>query len=320
MSSPTVLTKKCHDVPLTAFLDHSWVLWVGADDVLQVLRLPVSTLQSIPLRHKKCWNDFRSNSVCRLDGSKLFIDNYGLGNLCNRVNSNQADYLCTLFVAEIYLEACAQSSQPIPPVMPFPPPPPPPDCRPLPPPPPPDNQNGCGPHHHHHNDRELLERIQRQNDLIVHSLNQFCINNSNQHLEIINILNSIKLQNVTVSGQLTQLIDLLENQVANISADIKTLLGNLDDRLDALLNAVNKALAQLQESVRNELTNINSILNNIISSITNINATLNNLLQVINGLDLGAVNNLTAQINTILETVQEVLKILTPDVPLNKKA
>ncbi|QHB21775.1 calyx/pep [Artaxa digramma nucleopolyhedrovirus] len=319
----TVLTKKVQESPVTAFLEQSWVLWVCADDVLQLLRLPISVLQTIPLRHKKCWNDFRnataSGSSCRFDGNKIFIDIYGLGNLCNRVNSACADYLCTLFIAEIYTEACAQNSSsgggciPQPQPLPFPPPPTDPctpDCN---------GRNNHHHHHHHHNDRELLERIAKQNDLIVSGLGQLCINNSNQHLEITNILNAIKLQNVTISGQLTQIIDLIDTQLADVAADLRKLVGQIDDSLENLLSAVNKALAQLQDGVRNELTNINSILNNLTSSVTNINATLNNLLQAINNLDLSDLTNLVEQINAIQTTVNEILGILTPEIPISKR-
>ncbi|AHH82687.1 CALYX [Buzura suppressaria nucleopolyhedrovirus] len=299
----TVLTKKIQELPVTAFLDQTCVLWVSADDVLCVLRLPLSVLQSIPLRHKKCWNDFRWNSTnvpntCRLEASRLFVDIYGLGNLCNRVNSNQADYLCTLFIAEVYREACDGTNNnggsggcvPLPE----------PDCS-RPPPPP----------HHHHDHHDTLDRIAKQNDLIISGLGQLCINNSNQHLEMTNILNSIKLQNVTIAGQLTQLIDQLDTQLGSISTDVKALLAQFDDKLETLLAAVNRALNQLQESVRNELTNINSILNNLTSSVTNINATLNNLLQAVNSLDLG---NVSTQLETILTTVEQILAILTPEI------
>ncbi|AWW14469.1 hypothetical protein KM620_gp109 [Hyposidra talaca nucleopolyhedrovirus] len=302
----TVLTKKIQELPVTAFLDQAWVLWVSAEDVLCVLRLPSSTLQSIPLRHKKCWNDFRWGNVpinnsnnCRFEASRLFIDIYGLGNLCNRVNSNQADYLCTQFIAEAYRDACDGINNGggggcIPPALPLPLPDS--DCiKPFP------------PNHHH----ETLERIARQNDLIINGLSQLCVNNSNQHLEMTNVLNSIKLQNLTITNQLTQLIDSLDTQLGTISTDIKTLLDQFDDKLETLLAAVNRALAQLQESVRNELTNINSILNNLTSSVTNINATLNNLLQAINGLDFGNVN---VQLESILTTVEQILAILTPEI------
>ncbi|ABY65835.1 polyhedral envelope protein [Orgyia leucostigma nucleopolyhedrovirus] len=309
-----VLTKKIQDLPVTVFLDQSWVLWLCADDVLQLLRLPASVLQSIPSRHKKCWNDFRCGSTgvnsCRLDGNRVFIDVYGLGNLCNRVNSAQSDYLCTLFIAETYKDACAQSSQSgngcFPPA-------PLPDFRPLP-------DRDCVPDcNRPPNHTELLERILRQNDLIVNGLSQLCINNSNQHSEITNTLNSIKLQNVTITGQLTQIIDLIETQLSAISGDVKTILGEFDARLDTLLNAVNKALTQLQENVRNELTNINSILNNLTSSVTNINATLNNLLQILNNLDLGDLTNINDTLTELKTVVDEILNILTPEIPLTNQ-
>ncbi|ABI35791.1 calyx/pep [Ectropis obliqua nucleopolyhedrovirus] len=321
--SLTVLSKKVQDVPVTAFLDQSWVLWVCAEDVLQLLRLPPSVLQSIPLRHKKCWNDFRCpNSVYRLDGSRLFIDIYGLGNLCNRVNSNQSDYLCTLFIAEIYRDACIQSNSGcvVPPIQPQPPICPLPDFRPnngegggggcLPPVPPLQPDCNRPPNY------DILERISKQNDVIINGLSQLCINSSNQHLEINNALNTIKLQNITITGQLTQLIDLLENQLVNIAADLRSLLDNFDTKLNNFLDALNKALAQLQDSVRNELTNINSILNNLTSSVTNINATLQNLLHALAGLEIGA---LTEQLDAITQSVEQILAILTPELPLGGK-
>ncbi|UJZ88997.1 calyx/pep [Erannis ankeraria nucleopolyhedrovirus] len=300
-----VSSKKVHDSSVTVFLDPTLVLWTCAEDVLQVLRLPLSVLQSIPLRHKKCWNDFRNNS-CRLEGNRVFIDIFALGNLCNRVNSSQSDFLCTQFIADTYKEALTQSN--------LPPPFPTPDLRPSP-------GNECvvpeynkPHHHHHHHHNDLLDKISKQNDLIINGLGQLCLNNNNQHMEITNILNSIKLQNVTISGQLTQLIDLLNNQLTNITTDLSTLLEGLDDRLQELLASVEKSLSQLQDSVRNELTNISSILNNLTSSVTNINATLNNVLQTLGGLDVG---NLTTILTGVVNSVDEILSILTP--PLTKK-
>ncbi|AIU41343.1 calyx/pep [Sucra jujuba nucleopolyhedrovirus] len=327
--SSIVLTKKVHETSITAFLDPSWVLWVEAEDVLQVLRLPTSVLQSIPPRHKRCWNDFRCNAplnqTYRPDPSKTFINIHGLGNVCNRVNSNHSDYLCTLFVAELYREACHHfhnnngdhhhhnNNDRFSPRPPSPKP----DC---------DKEDchhkdckpNCHYHHSHHCKpdchhwhHDTLEKIARQNDLIVSGLGQLCINNSNQHLEMTNILNSIKLQNVTIAGQLSQLSESLDTQLSSIASDIRSLLDQLDKRLEDLLAAITKAFAQLQDGVRNDLTNINSILNNLTSSVTNINATLNNLLQAVNGLDLGSISTL---LNTILDTVQEILEVLTPEI------
>ncbi|AKC91659.1 calyx/pep [Lambdina fiscellaria nucleopolyhedrovirus] len=344
----SVITKKYQDLPITAFLDHSWVLWVCADDVLQLLRLPASVLQTVPGRHKRCWNDFSrtfnnqsaslnstavapttttttassslasaaatpnfnntvssSNSAlsCRFDNNRLFIDNYGLGNLCNRVNSSLSDYLATLFVAEVYREAAADEqnncngggNNVLPPYFPTPdcrPPFPPPDCKPPPP-------------------HDILERISRQNDLILNGLGQMCINNTNQHLELSNLLTAIRLQNVTINGQLTQLLETLDSQLSTIVADVRVVLDRLDARFEALLVALESSLAKLQDVVRNELTGINSILNNLTSTVTNINCTLNNVLQAINALNLDA---LTGNVEEIQNNVREILSILTPTI------
>ncbi|ACF05391.1 PP34 capsid [Adoxophyes orana nucleopolyhedrovirus] len=300
--------KKVQDygIPIPVFVDpNTYSAWVGAEEVLNILRLPSSALQSIPLRHRKCWLDFRNfynpNSncsiSCRWDGGKLFIDLYGLGNLCNRVTSNVADYLMTQFIGEIYRDyysECGQQ-QPLQP-LPFPVPPQPPiapDCR-----PPPQTLP-----------LELLERLNRQSDLIVNALNQLSINNSNQHLEINNQLNAIRLQNVTIAGQLTSILDILENQLGNVTSELSRLLSELDSRFDSFVQTLNTALNSLQDSVRNELTNINSILSNLTSTITNVNSTLANLLQAINNLNL---SDLGTELDTILEIVQQILNVLTP--------
>ncbi|AGR56858.1 pep [Hemileuca sp. nucleopolyhedrovirus] len=335
----TVLTKKIQDNPITSFLDQQWVMWICADDVLQVLRLPAATLQSVPLRHKKCWHDFKCpDTSCRFDGNRIFINLYALGCLCNRVSSNSSDYLCTLFVAEVYRELCLQQQpssqqrahhhhQHVVPLSP-----PSPDTRKC-------DDHECTPecgkcghnnhcdhdhhcdhnhhHHHHHNhNRELLECIGKQNDLIINGLGQLCVNNSNQHLEITNVLHCIKLQNITLNGQLSQLIDSIDNQLSSISDDVLKLLNDFDEKFDKLLGDINRILAQLQDTLRNELTGINSILNNLTSSVTNINSTLNNILQSLNGLNLG---ELLARFDEISSKLDEILGLLTIDIPLNSK-
>lgn len=290
-----IITKKVQDVSVCAFVDSCWVLWTSAEDVLQLLRLPSSVLQTIPLRHKKSWLDSRNGGVggaassvssCQPDScrpERLFIDLYGLGNLCNRVNSNTSDYLCTVFVGECYRDNCGLLPQPLPP---------------LPPP-----NNDCS--------RELLERIARQNDLIINSLSQLAITNANQHLELSNTLNAVRLQNVNISSQLAQLIDALETQLTALQNDLKTLLSNLDDRFNNLLQTLTRALTQLQDNVRNELTGLNAILNNLTSTVTNINATLNNVLQAIGNINPDGGLALIQEINT---NVDQILSILTPEI------
>lgn len=147
------------------------------------------------------------------------------------------------------------------------------------------------------------------------AVNQLNVSNSNQHLEITNQLNAIRLQNVNTSNQLTALADALERQIATIASEIERLLGDVDRRFDQLLAALTAASAQLQDAVRNELTNVNAILNNLTSSVTNINATLNNILQTLSNLDL---DGLSVLLNTLLSNVQEILDILTPEIPLRK--
>ncbi|WBB27281.1 PEP [Mythimna sequax nucleopolyhedrovirus] len=320
----SLFTKKCQDLNVSVYFDQLCILWVSADDVLSLLRLPSSSLQTIQQRHKKCWIDFRCQSQCSHDSSKLFIDLYGLGNLCNRVNSQISDYLMTLFVAEVYLEKYRE-------------------CRRSPSPrhkspsprrrsrsrcrsPSPRRRSRsprCCPHHHHHHhnqNQELLERVARQNDTILNNLNQLTVNNANQHLELSNVLNAIRLQNVNIAAQIAQILDIVENQLGGIGGDIERLLTELDARFTALTNALTTAIAQLSDQLRNELTNINSILNNLTSSVTNINATLNNLLQAINGLDIGdLITDLTATINTILTQLETILGILNPNLPLGGK-
>nr|AMO27991.1 PP34 [Lymantria dispar multiple nucleopolyhedrovirus]AMO65619.1 pep [Lymantria dispar multiple nucleopolyhedrovirus] len=300
MSAPhNVLTKKIHDVGVLHFLDAAYVLWVSIDEVVQLLRLPANIANGIHTRHKKCWNDFRGGGGggggSRVDGTRAFVDLYGLGYLCNRTNSTLADYLCTLFVAEAYRDACcAQPPAPFPDYNASPP-----DCRPPLPPQPP-----CKP-----NDSELLDRIVRQNDLILNGLNQLCLNHSNHHFELSNILNSIKLQNVNIINQLSQIFD--DGVLSGLDEKLSRLIADLDGHFADFGSALDAALAQLQDSLRNDLTNINSILANLTSSLTNINSTINNLLQTLQNLGLGEVS---AKLNDVQSTVDRILGVLTPEI------
>ncbi|AIZ48605.1 pep [Agrotis segetum nucleopolyhedrovirus B] len=371
----SLISKKCQDINVSAFLDQFCVLWVSADDVLHLLRLPASVLQTIQQRHKKCWVDFRCPTHCSHDATKLFIDLYGLGNLCNRVNSQIADYLMTLFVAEVYAEQGRNNRCASPPRCRSPSPrrrsPSPRRRSPSPrrrsPSPrrrslsprrrhrsrsrrrsvsPRRNSRSLSPrrrsrsprrrsrsprrrsrsprrrsrsprccpkpkccwHHKHHTD--LLERIARQNDQVVVTLNQLTVTNANQHLELSNLLNAIRLQNVTIGGQISQILDAVQG---DIGGDFTQLLSEIDTRLSALSASLLTAINQLAEQVRNDLSGINAVLNNLSSSITNINATLNNLLQAVNGINLNEViGELQQTINTILELLQTILGILQP--------
>jgi hypothetical protein len=300
--SSNVMFKKVHDCNVAAFVDCDWAVWLSADETLQLLRLPSSALQAVPPRHKKCWADLKAisaHSHCRVDQTKLFINNYGLGVLCSRACVvNVCDYLMTQFIAEIYKEHSAEvssSSSSSSSSSPF-----------LPPPPPPPN-NDCRPSPHHH---DALERIARQNDIIINALNQLSVSNSNQHLDIINQLNAIRLQNSTTSSQLTTIIDLFENQLGGLIKDLNKLLSDLDTRFENILETINTALAQFQTTIRNELTNVNAVLNNLASSVTNINVTLNNILQILNNLDVGALN---ARLDGIVNSLNDILNMFTPE-------
>ncbi|AKR17386.1 PEP [Urbanus proteus nucleopolyhedrovirus] len=295
-----VLSKPYQDCHISAFLDNCCIFWISADDTLQLLRLPPGVLQSIPLRHKKCWSDFQnSNCAYRCDNSKVFIDLYGLGLLCAKINSNTADYLMTAFVAEIYKE-CLDNGPNVSQLCPKP------TC------------DRCSRHNHHHDHdhSELLERIARQNDQILINLTQLSINNSNQHLEITNLLNSIKLQNVQILNNVSQILELIETQFNELSTELTTLLRNLNNQLNSLTEQLTNAIAQLQDTLRNELLNINSILNNLVSSITNINTTLNNVLQILNNLNLGNINSVLQEVLTLL---QEIIDALFPFLSTIKK-
>ncbi|ACI28756.1 agip54 [Agrotis ipsilon multiple nucleopolyhedrovirus] len=376
----SLISKKCQDINVSAFLDQFCVLWVSADDVLHLLRLPSSVLQTIQQRHKKCWVDFRCPTHCSHDATKLFVDLYGLGNLCNRVNSQIADYLMTLFVAEVYAEQGSNNRRSPPPRCRSPSPRrrspsprrrspsprrrslsprrrhrsrsrcrsrsrrrsvsprrgsrsrsrhrsvsprrrslsprrrsrshsprccPRPRCCPKP---------KCCWHHKHHTD--LLERIARQNDQVVVTLNQLTVTNANQHLELSNLLNAIRLQNVTIGGQIAQILDAVQG-LGDVGGDFTQLLSEIDTRLAALSASLLAAINQLAEQVRNDLSGINAVLNNLSSSVTNINATLNNLLQAVNGINLNEViGELQQTVNTILELLQTILNILQP---INRK-
>jgi phage-related protein len=164
-----------------------------------------------------------------------------------------------------------------------------------------------------------LERIARQNDLILTNVNQLTVTNANQHLELSNLLNAIRLQQTTIAAQVGQILETVEG-LGDITGDFTRLLAELDTRLAALSTTILNAINQLSDQLRNELTGINSVLNNLSSSVTNINATLNNLLQAINGLNLGTiVAELQQTVNTILELLETILGILQPNIPLNKK-
>jgi chromosome segregation ATPase len=164
----------------------------------------------------------------------------------------------------------------------------------------------------------MLERITRQNDTILNNLNQLTVNNANQHLELSNLLNAIRLQNVNIAAQIAQILDIVENQLG--SGDIERILAELDARFAALTNTITSAITQLSNELRTELTNIKAILNNLTSSVTNINGTLNNLLQAVNALDIAdLIAALTTSINTILQQLQAILEILNPPITLGGK-
>ncbi|AAZ38215.1 CALYX/PEP [Agrotis segetum nucleopolyhedrovirus A] len=340
----SVLTKKCQDINVSLFFDQCCILWVSADDVLNLLRLPHAVLQTVQPRHKKCWVDFRCSHHCSHDPNKIFIDLYGLGNLCNRVNSPVADYLMTLFVSEAYSEnARGNRRSPSPRRSPSRCRSPSPRrrsrsrCRPVSPrrrsrsrsrsprrrSPSPRRrsrsprccpQPRCCWHHKHHTG--LLERVARQNDLLLTNLNQLSTTNANQHLELSNVLNAIRLQSVTTAAQVGQILETVQG-LGEFDGDFTKLLAEIDARLAAQSSALQAALNQLAEQVRNDLSGITAILNNLTSSVTNINATLNNLLQAVNGLNLGGIiGELQETINTILDLLQTILNILQP---LNKK-
>ncbi|QAT90328.1 calyx/polyhedral envelope protein [Spodoptera exempta nucleopolyhedrovirus] len=326
----SLITKKCQDINVSAYFDQFCVLWVSADDVLHLLRLPVATLQTIQQRHKKCWVDFRCQQQhhCSHDANKVFIDLYGLGNLCNRVNSQIADYLMTVFVSEVYTERRRNSRR---------------SCSPRRASKSPSRRRSNSPrrrssgcrrrsrrsrsrsprrccpsqHHHHHNHQnELLDRIARQNDLIASNINQLTMTNSNQHLELSNLLNTIRLQNTTIANQVAQILENTEG-LGEITGDFTRLLAEIDTRLATLTTTLLNAINQLSEQLRSDLTGINAILNNLSSSVTNINATLNNLLQAINGLNVGGLlTELQESIASILQLLESILGILQP---LNKK-
>jgi Baculovirus polyhedron envelope protein, PEP, C terminus/Baculovirus polyhedron envelope protein, PEP, N terminus len=323
----SVISKKIHDIGVTVYVDPSWVLWLSAEDVLHLLKLPLSLLQTIPPRHKRCWIDLKCPTVYRFDNSKIFIDLYGLAILCNRVSSNACDYLMTQFIAEVYRDFSAlcnprissrrrssrrvsrrRSSR----------------CRsPI------RRRSSCrrsrrrssrrrsSCRHHHH---LLLDRIAKQNDTIINNLNQLTLTSSNQHLELQNLLNTIRLQNVTIINQTTQILSILETQLGEINNKLTQLISDLETRLEALAASLIATINQLTDNLRNDLTTINSILNNLTSSVTNINSTLNNLIQAINNLKVDdLLSTLLTQINRVLELLQQVLGILQPGEILIKK-
>ncbi|AXU41588.1 PEP [Alphabaculovirus altermyunipunctae] len=323
-----VLTKKCQETVVTIVVEPNWVIWFSADELAQLLRLlPSCVIQSVPPRHRKCLGDFRGQPACRYDSNKVFVDLFGLSVLCSRSNCNVCDYLLTCFIAEIYQEiACFERRRSS-------------GCR--------RRSSGCRRrssnqrrrssrrrsscqrrrrsssrcHKHHRETIELLERLAKQNELIIGqnetaatNLAQLTVTSTNQFLEVNNTLAAIRAQNVTIANQIANILEILETRLNDISDRIELLIIGLEGRLNTALNNLTDIINRLQDTLRIEITALNAIIGNLAASIGNMISTLNNIAQSLSGLNLDAILNL---LNSVVDKIDDILNILTP--PLVKK-
>ncbi|AIG63302.1 CALYX/PEP [Helicoverpa armigera SNPV] len=328
-----VIVKKIQDVSVTVLFEPSWTVWFSLDEVAHLLRLPVSTAAGLAPRHKRCWSDFKHhNHRCRLNDNKTFVDLFGLAFLCNRANPCQlCDYLLTQLIAELYCElaesrrrsqsrSCSRSrsrsrsrrrsvsrnrrrSR--------------------------SRSNSRGRRRSRSNSRgrrrsrsrsrsrtchrrrrtsEYLEKISRQNDLLVSAVNQMTLTNTNNFADINNSLSTISLQNSTLTGQVARLLESVDRQLPLLLDRLNLLSSEVRQQLNQFSGQLAESLNRFQDVLRNELTGINSALNNLTSSVTNINVTLNNLLQAIAGTDFGEIGNV---VRSLIDKVEQILKILT---------
>ncbi|QDL57019.1 PEP [Dione juno nucleopolyhedrovirus] len=288
--------------------DDASVMWIDADYIYQNFKTPLSTFQqilfSIPSKHRKMINDIGGPSSCPFPPTnstiKYMVDVYGAAVLALRCPCVFSDQLLTTFIANNYLSYCNRQRPPscTPPQPPCPPPPQPPfDCT----------QNQI---------LDALEKLTRQSDLTINSLNQISLNQSNQFLELSNTLNLVRAQNAQILASLETTKDAILNRFNTLVDELKAALPDQSAQLQQLADKLLDAINAVAQTLRNEMNNANSILTNLASSITNINGTLNNLLSAVEGIVSGngggdGLNDADRErLNSVLELVTEIRNIL----------
>jgi Baculovirus polyhedron envelope protein, PEP, C terminus/Baculovirus polyhedron envelope protein, PEP, N terminus len=314
-------------------LDDESVMWIDTDYIYQNLKVPLSTFQqilfSIPSKHRKSSNDFKcftqqtSSSSCSI---KYLVDIYGAAMLCLRVPCAFSDQLLTIFIAKNYI--CHRHRH---------------NLRPLrssrsrtrsrsrsr-------NRNRCSRSRSRSRSPsrsqsrspfrlnsvrsalrhilKCLEKVGHQNNLLVNGVNQLTTNQSSQFLELSNMLCALRAQNCQILSTLDCLKDAIIDRLNKLLQEIKHCFPHHHDQLTELTEKLLQAIDSVQITMKNEMNNTNSILNNLTSSITNINSTLNNLLSALENLSENENSALTDEeeqkLNTIYELTKEVKAIL----------
>lgn len=247
-----LITKTVQDVPIPVYIDVS-KLWVGADDIFKVLHVQPFII-GIPPQHRQYWYDFKNYN--KLEGNKLFVDLYGLSVICHKSNNPLASYLLTQFVGDVYADYYL--NQPV-------------SSSPN----GSSNNNNCSTCKPIDNNVEIAsEKISKQYELILNTLNQLCVNNNGQFAEFNNQVSAVRLQNNTISSQINAVHDVMSNKLVS---DIEKLSSQTALGQQQTLQAVNTNDSLLKQVLKNENTNTNSILSNLASSVTNMTTTLGNL-------------------------------------------
>nr|QNN89401.1 polyhedron calyx protein [Spilarctia obliqua nucleopolyhedrovirus] len=157
---------------------------------------------------------------------------------------------------------------------------------------------------------DALEKIGHQNDLLVNGINQISLNQSSQFLELSNALNTLKTQSAQILAAIEASKDALLVRLNALIDEIKNALPDLTGQLDNLAKELIDAINGVSQTLRSELNNTNSILTNLASSITNINGTLNNLLNAVENIEGGLSPADSQKLNDVLDLVTEIRSIL----------
>lgn len=274
--------------------DDVSVMWIDTDYIYQNLKIPLSTFQqilfSIPSKHRKMINDNSSlPSSCSFSSPpncntvKYMVDIYGAAVLALRNPCSFSDQLLTVFIANNYIDYLK---------------------RPLLPP----SIDECT----QKRILESLEKICHQNDLLVNSVNQITLNQSNQFLELSNALCAVRAQNAQILTTLECVKDTILKRLNALICEIKTHLPDQSAQLEEMTATLLEAINAVQLTLKSELNSTNSILTNLASSITNINTTLNNLLTAIEDISVGGglTDEERATLNSILDLVTDIKNIL----------
>ena len=107
--------------------------------------------------------------------------------------------------------------------------------------------------------------------MLMSNVNQINLNQTNQFLELSNMMTGVRNQNVQLLAALETAKDVILTRLNTLLAEITDSLPDLTSMLDKLAEQLLDAINTVQQTLRNELNNTNSILTNLASSVTNIN-------------------------------------------------